>query len=126
MHVLSTYNPNPPENGTWIKPSIHPCQRCHKDILNPQDSDDDDYVDLLNTVQRHTRCSTNYCLRKKQKETELKCKFKFPFEPRLNTKLEFEPIHPKDGNIQYKAKIITKRNDTRLNNLQSPAARLES
>ena len=115
--LLSTYNPNPPDNQTWAKPSIHPCQRRHKDILSPQDFDDD-YVDLLNTVQRHTRCSSNYCLRKKQNETELKCRFKFPFEPCLNTKLEFEPIHTKDGNTQYKAKIITKRNDPRLNNHQ--------
>ena len=62
--LLSTYNPNPPDEGSWIKPSIHPCQRQHKDIVNMQQSDDD-YVDLLNMVQRHTRCSTNYCLRKK-------------------------------------------------------------
>ena len=48
--LLSTYNPDPPEDGFWIKPSIHPCQRQHKDIMNTQQSDDD-YVDLLNTVQ---------------------------------------------------------------------------
>ena len=69
--LLSTYNPNPPEDGFWIKPSIHPCQREHKDIVNSVQYDDD-YVDLLNTVQRHTRCNTNYCLRKKENETELK------------------------------------------------------
>ncbi|CAH3032686.1 unnamed protein product [Porites lobata] len=57
--LLSTYNPDPPDNGTW-----------------------------------------------------------FPFEPCVNTKLEFEPIHTKDGSTQYKAKIITKRNDSRLNNHQ--------
>lgn len=78
--LLSTYNPDPPDNGTWVKPSIHPCQKRHKDLVSLQDSEQD-YVDLLNTVQRHTRCSTNYCLRKKQNETELKCRFKFPFEP---------------------------------------------
>ena len=115
--LLSTYNPDPPDNGTWVKPSIHPCQKRHKDLVSLQDSEQD-YVDLLNTVQRHTRCSTNYCLRKKQNETELKCRFKFPFEPCVNTKLEFEPIHTKDGSTQYKAKIITKRNDSRLNNHQ--------
>ena len=100
-----------------MKPSIHPCQKRHKDLVSLQDSEQD-YVDLLNTVQRHTRCSTNYCLRKKQNETELKCRFKFPFEPCVNTKLKFEPIHTKDGSTQYKAKIITKRNDSRLNNHQ--------
>ena len=115
--LLSTYNPDPPEDGFWIKPSIHPCQRQHKDIMNTQQSDDD-YVDLLNTVQRHTRCSTNYCLRKKHNETNVKCRFNFPFQPCTSTKLEFEPIHTKDGSPKYKAKVITKRNDGRLNNHQ--------
>ena len=114
--LLSTYNPDPPDNGTWIKPSIHPCQRRHKDILIEESHDD--YIDLLNTVQRHTRCSTSYCLRRKQSETELKCRFKFPFEPCIATKLEFEPIHTNDKNSQYKANLITKRNDSRLNNHQ--------
>jgi len=114
--LLSTYNPDPPSNGTWIKPSIHPCQRLH---TNVQDSDSD-YVDLLNTVQRHTNCSSNYCLRKKQNEADLKCRFKFPFEPCANTKLEFEPVHRNNtsNTTQYKANIITKRNDPRLNNHQ--------
>ena len=29
--LLSMYNPNPPDNRSWQKPSIHPCQRRHKD-----------------------------------------------------------------------------------------------
>lgn len=106
--LYSTYNPNPPEDSCWIKPSIHPCQRQHKDIMNTHQSDDD-YIDLLNMVQRHTRCSTNYCLRKKQNETELKCRFNFPFQLCTSTKLEFESIHIKGGNTKYKAKITTKR-----------------
>jgi len=112
--LLSTYNPDPPENGTWIKPSAHPCQRHHKNIKDFQN----DYVDLLNTVQRHTHCSSNYCLKKKQSESDLKCRFNFPFELSTTTKLEFELIHSKSGNDSYKVKVITKRNDTRLNNHQ--------
>ena len=60
-------------------------------------------------VQRHTRCSTNYCLRKKLSESELKCRFHFPFDHCPQTKLEFEEIHSKGDNIQYRAKIITKK-----------------
>ena len=115
--TVCEYNPDRPEDCFWIKPSIHPCQRQHKDIMNTQQSDGD-YVGLLNTVQRHTRCSTNYCLRKKQNETNVKCRFNFPFQPCTSTKLEFEPIHTKDGSPKYKAKVITKRNDGRLNNHQ--------
>lgn len=92
--LLSTCNPNPP----WIKPSVHPCQEYHKNI---KDSDSD-YIDLLNMVQRHTRCSTSYCLRKKHNETEPKCNF--PYETRSKTSLHFELIHSKENTSKYKFK----------------------
>ena len=75
--LLSTINPNPPDQETWIRPSLHPCQRIHHEI--PEHEKESDYVDLLNMVQRHTCCSTSYCLRKKSNETELKCRFHYPF-----------------------------------------------
>ena len=30
--LLSTCNPNSPDNGLWIKPSVHPCQKNYKDV----------------------------------------------------------------------------------------------
>ena len=30
--LLSTVNPNPPDEDVWIRPAVHPCQRCHSDI----------------------------------------------------------------------------------------------
>lgn len=77
-----------------------------------------DYVNLLNTVQRHTRCSTNYCLKCKENESDLKCRFNYPFDLCDETRIEFETIHTKDKSIQYSAKVVTKRNDPRLNNHQ--------
>ncbi len=114
--LLSTVNPNPPDEDMWIRPETHPCQRSHSDI--PEHEKQSDYVDLLNMVQRHTRCSTSYCLRKKSNETELKCRFHFPFDHCPETKLEFEKIHTSGDNEHYRAKIVTKRNDSRLNNHQ--------
>ena len=114
--LLSTMNPNPPDEDVWIRPETHPCQRRHQDI--PDHEKQTDYVDLLNMVQRHTRCSTGYCLRKKANETELKCRFHFPFENCHQTKLEFEKIHTSGDSEHYRAKIVTKRNDSRLNNHQ--------
>ena len=113
--LLSTVNPNSPDEDIWIRPQAHPCQRRHNDI--PEHEKQSDYIDLLNMVQRHTRCSTSYCLRKKSNETELKCRFHFPFDHCLQTKLEFEKIHT-SGEEHYRAKIVTKRNDSRLNNHQ--------
>lgn len=101
----------------WIRPHTHPCQRLYKDI--PEWDMDSDYVDLLNTVQRHTHCSTNYCLRKKSNEKELKCRFHFPFDQSNKTRIEFEKIHSQNNEaVQYRAKIVTKRNALKLNNNQ--------
>jgi len=69
--LLTTWNPQMPSDSKYIKPSIHPCRQ---EYLNISHIDYDcDYVNLLNAVQRHTRCSTNYCLRRKQNESDLKC-----------------------------------------------------
>ena len=100
----------------WIRPNFHPCQRSHNEI--PEYEQTSDYIDLLNMVQRHTRCSTSYCLRKKSNETELKCRFHLPFDHCPKTTLEFEKVHNSGDNEHYRAKILTKRNDARLNNHQ--------
>lgn len=114
--LFSTYNPNPPEDDVWIKPDIHPCQKRYADI--PEYERESDYSVLLNTVQRHTHCSTSYCLRKQSNQSELKCRFNFPTDHCCKTRLEFEKVNSKSHEVHYKAKIVTKRNDSRLNNSQ--------
>ena len=51
--LLSTVNPNPPDQDMWIRPAVHPCQRSHHDNLEYDKQSG--YGDLLNMVQRHTR-----------------------------------------------------------------------
>ena len=114
--LLSTWNPKLPFQNNWSKPIVHPCKRHYLDLSH--DEQCHDYVNLLNAVQRHTRCSTNSCLKRKENESDLKCRFNYPFDLCNETRLEFEKIHTKDKLIQYGAKIITKRNDPRLNNHQ--------
>ena len=78
---------------------------------------DKDYEDLLNSVQRHMQCFTAYCLHKKQQD-ELSCRFNFPKECCEVTHLQYEKLKSKDGIEHYKVKVVTKRNDSRLNNHQ--------
>ena len=61
--LLSTVNPNSPDEDMWIRPNLHPCQRSHNQIHEHEQSSD--YVGLLNMVQRHTR-STSYDKKVKQ------------------------------------------------------------
>ena len=78
---------------------------------------DDDYVSLLNTVQRHSKCNSACCLRQKPDDKQ-SCRFYFPINKCDSTHLEFERVHTKDGTQRYKAKVVTARNDTRLNRHQ--------
>ena len=100
----------------WSKPHVHPCSRQHKDIDDSQQTDD--YIDLINTVQRHTTCSTRYCLKHETNKEGLHCRFNYPIECSDITKCEFQPVHTKDKSKKYKATIVTARNDPRLNTHQ--------
>ena len=113
--LLSTWNPCSPDEG-WSKPDTHPCQKSYLSLKDNQM--EVDYIDLLNSVQRHTKCSTKYCLRPGENNSELKCRFNFPFVDCVKTKIEFEQVHTNSGESKYKAVIVTKRNDARLNRHQ--------
>ena len=114
--LITTWNPCQPQNEMWSKPHVHPCSRQHKDIDDSQQTDD--YIDLINTVQRHTTCSTRYCLKHETNKEGLHCRFNYPIECSDTTKLEFQPVHTKDKSKKYKATIVTARNDPRLNTHQ--------
>ena len=58
-----TSTQNPCNTDDWAKPSLHIRKRPFEDIK--KNEWDKDYEDLFNLVQRHTQCSTAYCLRKK-------------------------------------------------------------
>ena len=58
-YILTTCNPT--DESVWEKATLHPCKIQYNDI---SDADlDADYTDLVNTVQRHTKCNSAYCLK---------------------------------------------------------------
>jgi hypothetical protein len=113
--LVSTLNPLHPDVQQWTRPAVHPSKKCFSEISDKEW--EQDYCDLLNTVQRYTQCSSAYCLKQADDGTQY-CRFGYPIECSSNTHLEFEQVHTKDGSSKYKAKIVTKRNDSRLNQHQ--------
>ena len=113
--LMSTVNPCHPDEDCWIKPDIHPCKN---QFLEIDDSVwDEDYENLLNCVQRHTQCNSAYCLRQKKDGTQ-HCRFDYPIDTCERTHIIFEKVHTKDNSEHYRAKIVTARNDSRLNRHQ--------
>ncbi len=74
QYIDSIVITNNPEINASI-PEKHPCQKKSNEIID----DTQDYVELINKLQRHTRCSTSYCLRTKR-NGETSCRFGYPKE----------------------------------------------
>ena len=112
---MTTENPINPDDGSWVKSDIHPCKERFKDAMRDPDKD---YEDLVNLVQRHTKCSSAYCLYQKGENSDYSCRFNFPKDISTNTHLQYEPFKTKDCKERYKVRVVTKRNNGRLNNNQ--------
>ena len=113
--LMSTCNPCHPDEGGWAKPGKHPCKIPYLDIDDSMW--DEDYENLLNSVQRHTLCNSAYCLRQKRDGTQY-CRFDFPIDTCSKTHINFEKVHTRDKSERYRAKIVTERDDSRLNRHQ--------
>ena len=85
-------------------PNPHPCTVTFRNVQYQ------DYHQLVNTVERHTRCSSAYCLRRKNGE-EPSCRFDFPKELSDQSYVEFEEVNEE----KIRATLSTRRNDDRLN-----------
>ena len=71
--LVTTCNDSIPDT-TWTLPNPH---LCAINITTITDMDAD-YQDLVNSIQRHIRCSAAYCLHKNHSESEQQCRFKYP------------------------------------------------
>ena len=83
-------------------PNLHPCQKRSEDLHD----DKQDYIELVNKLQRHTRCNSSYCLRVDNRTGQQQCRFGYPKELTENTYL-------RDDNGQ--PELITARNDPYIN-----------
>jgi len=83
-------------------PQIHPCQKSSSEI----EDDLQDYIELINKLQRHTRCSPLYCIRCNKSGQEA-CRFGFPKELTDRTFI-------RDDN-HGQPELVTSRNDPYIN-----------
>ena len=88
------------ESAPLAKLDPHVCSQSYPQI----EDHNSDLTDLVATCQRHTRCSTSYCLRTKQGVQA--CRFGYPKPLQTDTTIAHE-----DGTYQ----LITARNDTLVN-----------
>lgn len=104
--LVSTINPAIARDGSNAEAAPTPKTRphvCNKPYTEVKDFNMD-LVDLIATCQRHTRCSVEYCLRKKKGKQE--CRFGYP-----------KPLQPVTTIVTEEgvAKVLTARNDCLLN-----------
>jgi hypothetical protein len=83
-------------------PERHPCQKKSNEL----NDDQQDYIDLINKLQRHTRCSPAYCLRINREGQQI-CRFRYPKEI-------VERTFVRDDN-NGQPELVTRRNDQYIN-----------
>ena len=105
---MTTINNTIPD-GHWTLPQPHPCTIIVTNV--PNTALDEDYTNLVNTVQRHTHCSPAYCIKQKQNQQQPICRFGYPKECTDQIDITFEQLSSDD----IRATLTTKRNDPRLN-----------
>ena len=106
--IASTMNPGIPADGNNMQNAVplpktkpHVCNRSYTEITDMNM----DLVDLIATCQRHTRCSTAYCLKKKKGKQECRFGYPKPLQPTtsITSQEDGEPV------------VLTARNDSLLN-----------
>ena len=101
-------------------PSPHPSAISIDNV----DNLDRDYEALVNSVERHTKCITAYCIKIKPGQQPT-CRFNFPKDYQDETTIDFQLITTAGTDdreltveeitqAQVNAKLTTKRNDGRI------------
>lgn len=104
--LVCTQNPGVLPDGSNLadaptaKLDPHVCSQSYSQI----EDYNSDLIDLVATCQRHTRCSTSYCLRTKQGVQA--CRFGYPQPLQTDTAIAHQ-----DGTYE----LVTARNDTLVN-----------
>jgi hypothetical protein len=112
--VISTWNPH---HGKFTEPEMHPSTYSKRDIAPSEEKQK--HLDIVNVVNRHYQCGP-WCLRKTKNSQTKVCRYHFPFELCTETHLEFSARSTNSaGEVFYRVKIVTKRNDPLLNNYNS-------
>ena len=95
-----------------VKLTKGPCRNDFKTEVSDLDSD---YANLVNSFQRHSRCSSAYCLREDQGNHY--CRFHYLFALESRTYLRYNEV-PMKGGKHFRVEIVTERNDPRVNRYQ--------
>ncbi|CAB3983695.1 Hypothetical predicted protein [Paramuricea clavata] len=85
--LVTTFNEELPDEN-WRIPDPHPSAVSATTV----DNRDNDYHRLVNTVERHTRCSPAYCLKQKRVDLLAECRFGFPKPLQEETELSLELV----------------------------------
>jgi hypothetical protein len=105
--LVTAINPFPREDENVPLVGAHPCNKDRAAMQHTRE----ELADLLNWVERHTKCSPGYCQIKRkipgQEEPQLCCRFDYPFQCRADAGVGFDS--------KRRVRFEPERNDPLLN-----------
>ena len=104
---------NPGNINEWVQPAKHPCRNSFETAVVDLDFD---YIDIVNSVQRDSKCNSAYCLRENKQGNQY-CRFHYLFDINKETYISLTEM-PNKGGKHFKAEVVAQRNDLRVNRHQ--------
>ena len=109
---ISAANPFPREDENTPLLGQHPCNKDRNTLQNTKE----ELAEMLNWVERHTKCMPGYCKVKQkvagQEEPRVLCRFDYPMACRSNAGVGFDS--------KFRVRFEPRRNDRLLNNYNVP------
>ncbi|CAB4017851.1 ATP-dependent DNA helicase PIF1, partial [Paramuricea clavata] len=99
--LVTNFNEELPDE-TWRIPDPHTSAVSATTVDNRHN----DYHWLVNTVERHTRCSPAYCLKQKRVNLLAECRFGFPKPLQEETELSLELVNDDQVSSAFKKAMI--------------------
>ena len=97
----------------WLRPIIHLCKKAFEEVMSDLSQD---YVDIVSSVQKRSKCNSAYCLQVDKNRTQY-CSFYYPFDESPATRIKYIKVSNIAG-VSFRPEIVKKKNHPWLNRHQ--------
>ena len=88
----------------WLRPIIHLCKKVFEEVMSDLSQD---YIDIVSSVQKRSKCNSAYCLQVDKKRAQY-CSFYYPFDESPATRIKYIKVSNIAG-VSFRPEIVKKK-----------------
>ena len=87
----------------WLRFIIHLCKKVFEEVMSDLSQD---YIDIVSSVRKRSKCNSAYCLQVDKKRTQY-CSFYYPFDESPATRIKYIKVSSIAG-VSFRPEIVKK------------------